>query len=111
MQPGQGLHRRVEDDRPEAFGLGGRGDDAPHDLLDRVGVVVPGHGATHEVADDLDGEPGAVELAAGPGTADPRLGRGLGDAAAQGVVPAELGAGLAGGVDLLGDAGQRRRGR
>ena len=48
--------------------------------------------------------PSSSPLAAAPRTL--RLGRGLGDAPAQGLVPAQPGARLAGRLDLLRDAGQ-----
>jgi hypothetical protein len=85
------------------LGLGGRLDRPAQHLLDRVEVLGPRTRAPHEVTDQVDGQLGPVEERARPGATNPRLGRRFGDPSAQRFVPAQLGAGVARGVDRLAD--------
>ncbi len=73
----------------------------------------PGRGLAHEVADDLDGQPGLRRAQRSPRTPHPGLGGRLGDAPSERLVPAQGGARLRAAATAGTRAGRRRarRGR
>src|SRR5665647_1348639 len=109
MDPCQCLGRCSDDHRQDVLGLHRGLNRALEHGLDRVRVLGPDHGATHEVAHDGHVHLGAVEGGARPGTPDPRLRSGSGYSPPERLMPPELGAGLSRSVGGLGHAGQRRQ--
>ena len=71
MEPGEGLERRRPQHRLDVLGLRGGLHHALGHLLHRVGVLGPGPGPAHEVANHLDGQVGPLEGRARLGAAHP----------------------------------------
>ena len=108
MDPSQGLGRCRDDHRPDVLSLSGGLDRTLEHFLERVRVLWPVRGATHEVTHEVHVYRGAVEEGARAGPPDPRLRRGCGDSAPQCLMPPQPGAGLPRSVGGLGHAWQRR---